>query len=254
MVSRSVAHPRLIRFVTINTAKGDPPYWSRLDRLFRSLRAIDADVVLLQEAFVDLDGTDAHTARHVAEALDMHLAYSAARRKARVFEGSERLTESGMAVLSRLPITHLEAVQLPSDPRDGERVAQLVVLQTSHGPLLAANVHLTHLRDGAALRQAQFQTLVGHPVVARHYAARIVGGDFNADVPAVDGWDLCDLYAAGGGSELRATLPSSGRCIDFLVSIARSGHPRAASAAVVLDGDQAASDHYGVMVDLELGR
>src|SRR5262249_35680839 len=237
-----------MRLVSINTAKSDPPYWTRLQLLASGLGALDADVILLQEAFI---GGAADTARALGDALGMRVEYTPARRKIRPLEGQFVESESGMAVLSRIPVVSMEAVPLPNDSRDGERVAQLVVLG---GEMLIGNVHLTHLSDAVALRQQELEVVL-RLMESGNHAPRILGGDFNAELAdlAFDGWDALDLYRAADGAAPCATVGE--RCIDHVLSLARPGehHARASDARLILaepvDG-VFPSDHRGLIVDV----
>ena len=113
-----------MRIVTINTAKGDGQYACRLDVLARELRALQADVVLLQESFSTCDRS-LSTAAHLGAALGMHVAQAPARRKPRLVDGRELLSDSGLAILTRAPLLDATVRALPWDPADGERIAQI---------------------------------------------------------------------------------------------------------------------------------
>jgi endonuclease/exonuclease/phosphatase family metal-dependent hydrolase len=237
-----------MRLVSINTAKSDPPYWKRLQLLGSGLGALDADVILLQEAFV---GGAADTARALGNELGMRVEYTSARRKMRPLEAELVESESGMAVLSRIPMVGVQAVPLPSDPRDGERVAQLIVLAAQ---VVIGNVHLTHLRGAAALRQQQLDVML-RLIEADNHQQCLLGGDFNAELAdfRFKRWDVLDLYRAGGGAMPCATVGE--RCIDHVLSLSGAGahHARASGARLVLaesvDG-VFPSDHRGVSVDI----
>jgi len=157
-----------------------------------------------------------------------------------------------MAVLSRIPVVGVKDVPLPNDPRDGERVAQLIELV---GQVLIGNVHLTHLSDAIALRHQQLEVVVRLMSESGDQVLRIVGGDFNAELADLpfDRWDVLDLYRAGSGAAPCATVGD--RCIDHVLSLARPGerHARASGAHMVLaepvDG-VFPSDHRGVSVDV----
>src|SRR5262245_57761718 len=99
-----------MRLVSLNTAKSDPPYWTRIQLMASGLHALDPDVILLQEAFV---GGGADTARALGAALEMHVEYTPARRKVRPLEGTFVESESGMAVLSRIDIAGVQTAPLP---------------------------------------------------------------------------------------------------------------------------------------------
>lgn len=257
-----------LKLVTINTAKGDGPYARRMELLAAGLERLAPDLVLLQEALVTEDG-DWHTARMLGERLTMQMAYAPARLKERSVEGRLYDCTSGLGTLSRFPITATMALPLPSDPADGERIAQCVELGVDGRRLLIANVHLSHLHDRDDLRRAQLAKVLAHPWWLAHRSARLIGGDLNTPIESVPalfsesaGWDWRDGYTYGDGHEPRATFPSAlspdaGRCIDFIISLApvAEGQPRFRDAAIVLnepvDGVHP-SDHRGVMTTLSL--
>ena len=261
-----------LRLVTINTAKEDRPYRQRLALLAAGLAALDPDVVLLQETFNSPDHRFS-TTRELAAALGLTAIEAPSRCKPRRLEGEIIDASAGLGLLSRFPVMAHDRMSLPTDPRDGERIALLARIETPRGELLIINTHLTHLRDGAALRRRQLATIfehswltgVGQPV------ATVLGGDLNADLPELpdllaavpECWSLLDAYQAGAGLEPRVTMPaywawSEDRCLDYLFSVVRGEavHPRWTDAVVVLTEPDAAgvfpSDHRGVAVTLDL--
>jgi len=265
-----------MRLVTINTAKGDGRYAHRLEALAWQLGALRPDVVLLQEAFAACDGSIA-TAAYLGKALGLDVAYVPARRKERVADGRVLLSDSGLALLSRLPIAESKPLALPWDPADGERIAQLAVVEHPAGLIRLVNLHLTHLRHGASLRRAQINTVLRHPWLGQPAVARLLCGDFNAALESPElagllrgtfGWGVRDTYVAGGGGPFRATISpraalhtasTPARCIDFIFSLDRptEGHPSFSGSAVVLNTHEPTvgvlpSDHFGVMTTLSI--
>lgn len=257
-----------VRIVTINTGKGDGPYRQRLDLLACGIQQLQPDIVLLQESLATDDG-EWHTLNTLAARLDMQASYAPARRKYRFVEGEQLLCSSGLGILSRHAVTATSVVSLPSDPADGERIAQLSSLEWNSSWILVANIHLSHLSGHDELRRRQLATLLSHPWFDQNWSARLVGGDFNTPVDRLPDlfddsseWTWRDGYAAGGGTSDRATVPvnvppGDGRCIDFVLSVSRepARHPRFQDASVVL-GEPVhgvyPSDHRGVMVTMEI--
>jgi len=265
-----------VKIVTINTAKGDGRYACRLEVLARQLREVQADVVLLQEALSTCDRS-LSTAAHLGAALEMHVTPAPARRKPRLVDGRELLSDSGLAILTRRPLLDATVRALPWDPADGQRIAQIALVDHAAGPVLLVNLHLTHLRDAAPLRTAQLDTVLRHPWLGGRSIARLLCGDFNAtlDDPELGslldgsrGWDVCDAYAAGGGTLPRHTIDPRAaldgrtprtRCIDFIFSLAPdpAEHPTFVGSAIVLDQPDSLtgiypSDHFGVTTTLRL--
>lgn len=260
-----------LRVVTINTGKEDQPYRRRLELLADGLGCLQPDLVLLQEA-VSTPDDRFNTTRTLATALGLTAIEAPARLKPRRIEGEIIEAPTGLGLLSRLPVTDHVRVPLPTDPRDGERIALFARLETPAGPLLIINTHLTYLRDALQTRLRQIETIFAHPWVAGEWTAALLGGDLNTDLtelPALlsaipERWSTRDACVAGGGPKPRVTMPSSRgssgeRCVDYLISLAGPGqaHPRWSEAAVVLAHPDAAgvfpSDHRGVMATMELG-
>jgi len=249
-----------LRILTINTGKCDGPYLQRLDWLARELVILQPDIIACQEAFRDESGTF-DTAGTLAERLQMHLVWAPARFKARICEGREVDSWSGMALLSRQPFTMVDTIELPSDDADGERLAQAGLLELGDVFVAIANLHLTHLRDHDALRAQQLRRVLSHPLMTMKRALRLVCGDFNSrpDGPllaSILGTQVFghveDAYVAGAGAIERGTLASGG-CVDYVLSLAEdeASHPTFASSAVVLNRPEPKSgvlpsDHFGV--------
>lgn len=259
-----------LRIVTINTGKGDGPFTQRLQLLASGLRQLQPDVVFLQEA-LSIDDDNKHTVNMLAAHLDMTASYAPARHKQRSVEGEIVLCSSGLGILTNHTVAASEILSLPSDPSDGERVAQLVALEAHSARVLLANIHLSHLRERGALRRSQLATLVAHPWFGQDWSAQFIGGDFNTSVEMLPDllkglgeWNWNDGYAKGDGNADRATLPvnqppADGRCIDFILSVSRDpdSHPRFQDAAVVLHEPKNAifpSDHRGVMVTAHIDK
>ena len=117
----------------------------------------------------------------MAKALKMTCAWAPARFKRRECEGVERWGWSGMALLSTQPWAYVDSVELPADARDGDRVAQVGLLDLDRVSVVIANVHLTHLRDGEAPAQATASPpCLDHPLMQMKQAMRLVAGDFNS--------------------------------------------------------------------------
>jgi endonuclease/exonuclease/phosphatase family metal-dependent hydrolase len=252
-----------LRVVTVNTAKCDPPYRRRLELLAEGLAALDPDVVALQECFLTVDRT-ADTAGYLADALGMRAAGAPARWKERPHEGRAVMSASGLALLTRQPLAAATTVALPTDQADGERIGQVGVLCFGDRAVAIVNLHLTHLRGADDLPRAQLAALLAHPWLARPSAARLLCGDFNADLTALPGllpadgrWDVADVFELGAGRAPRETVHD--RCVDFVLSAAgcTATHPRFLGAWVTLDRPDAVSgiypsDHRAVATTLVL--
>lgn len=142
------------------------------------LKALDAHIVLLQEVFVQVpSGLD--VAGKLARDLDMYVAFAPARKKLRTYKDEAVLCHSGLAVLSRNPIVSFEAVRLPKDERDGERLGLLVSTTLNGRTVLIANVHLSHLKGEDTLRQNQLKALIARMEQLPSHDVVVLGGDLN---------------------------------------------------------------------------
>lgn len=262
--------PGALRIVSLNTWKCDGDYPQRLRLIVDGLRALQPDIVLLQEVFRTLDGTW-NTASTVANALKMQATCVWARRKPRSVQGQSQISDSGMAVLSAMPVQEHWPVRLPTVADDGERVAQLVRLDWEGEPLWLANLHLTHLPDAGALRLAQLRAALSHAALdsmgSATGGALWLIGDFNTALTIEAAWlkppapwsaqdtfaqfqmehKITHIDAAGAGYNLD-------QCLHMWKT--KPGNRSAVNAQLVLQFRDAAtglspSDHAGLCVDLQ---
>ena len=250
-----------MRLVSLNTWKGEGDYPRRVRAMIDGLAALTPDVIALQEDLRTRDGLT-HTALDIARALHMHLSWVPARPKARTVGLRHAASTSGLAVLSRLPVTAQRVVALPEDSRDGQRLAQCVMLPVESGDCWLVNLHLTHLPDRADLRRSQLE----HVLLALDGFApgepAVLCGDFNAapDDPELSGFLQPEgpLVSVFAGQDKTTHWSAQGQALDldhiFLHIGARRSPGTANHARVVLDeaGQQGVfpSDHRAVCVDL----
>jgi endonuclease/exonuclease/phosphatase family metal-dependent hydrolase len=168
-----------MRIVSLNTWKCDGDYRHRLGLMAEGLATLAPDLLLLQEVFATDDG-QADTAAFLASTLSMHVAAVPARRKHRMFEGQSCLSTSGLAVLSRQAIKSWQALDLPCDEADGERIALLASVSHRGQDLWLANLHLTHLPEAGALRARQLEYCLEALQPLAGAGPFVIGGDFNA--------------------------------------------------------------------------
>lgn len=166
--------PERMRVVSFNVLHDYPRFGEqeeRAARLAAALRALEPDVVLLQEAW----STPAHgnLATRLAAELGMDSAYVRA-------NGSRRLIgfEEGVAALSRWPISDARAHTLaPRRPAVERRIALSLEVRVAPGETVSFVVtHLTHADSGA--RDAQALSLLGLVPEGWH----VVAGDFNGTI------------------------------------------------------------------------
>lgn len=255
----------MLRVVTLNTWKCDGDYAARLAAMQRGLAALAPDVICLQECFAAQGSPGAEatadTARTLSQALGMHCVQVAAREKTRCFLGAPVASTSGLAILARVPTESPETLTLPSDPADGERIAQAVTLAWGAGRLAVVNLHLTHLRNDA-LRAAQLSAVLAR--WSPDTRPLIIAGDFNGAFED----DAFAALRAHPGLDVGPTPPTAwpgtriarpGRPAIDHVFLLRSGsehEPRIVERANALEdidpGGVHASDHAAVVVDLDL--
>jgi endonuclease/exonuclease/phosphatase family metal-dependent hydrolase len=272
--------PPILRFVTFNLLHGgifseltgnDQALEERLAAVVASLRALDADVLALQEA---------STGRHrgdVAARLAAALGYRHVQAVAAIRPlGSERLRRmvasilgfsEGPAILSRYPITRWQALELPPCENGFDaRVLLFAEVETPAGPLAVFSAHTS----GNVCQTRAVAKLVRASVGPR---PAVLMGDFNAtatspevrvlteDAGFVDVFARSNPAAAGftDGQDVASGRATASRRIDyvFLVPGARSG-ARVIGSRVVLNqpgGPGRArwpSDHYGVLAEIAL--
>lgn len=264
---------RALRVVSLNTWKGDGPYRARLAAMAEQLRALQPDVVCLQEAFLAVDGS-LSTPKALSAALEMNHATYAMREKDRTVEGVSISSRSGLCTLSRWPIVEMVSRPIPSDPRDGDRGALMVAVETPLGIARVVNTHLTYLRDvdTTALKLEQVRAVLAEPWLRDAAALRLLCGDFNSE-PGSDavryireqsGWHVQEAAPRHPRSEERpvtfsprnANVREGARSVvlDYIFSLALSaGRQPRMSAAVVLDrptGSVYPSDHFAVYAEV----
>jgi endonuclease/exonuclease/phosphatase family metal-dependent hydrolase len=164
-----------MRIVTLNTWKNEGDYRRRLRLMRDGLADLSADVICLQEAFAT-PGAD--TARELGAALGFVVHLAPARFKPRLHEGRMAQSSSGLAILTRWPGSSC-SMMLPSDPQDGERIAQRLDLRIGDRALRVLNLHLTHLRGAAELRATQLQRALAWASDG-WTGGLVVAGDMNA--------------------------------------------------------------------------
>lgn len=243
----------MIRVLTLNIWKDEGDYDRRMSLITSQLPQLNCDIVCLQEVysagerapsiFENLSGITGLTGFH-----------SPARHKRRQGQWSS----SGLAVLSHWPIQAAEPFALSSNPLDGERIAQIVDIDTPHGPLRVVNLHLTHLTgpDGATLRHAQLAE-IQRRALTQWTGPIVFAGDFNAD-PEEAALQLLlgqsDHQCSADLHEDTSTLMDGVPKVIDLIVLRGNGHWTIQVAETVLaERDRngiSPSDHKGVLVTI----
>ena len=240
----------MIRVLTLNSWKDEGDYDRRMSLIASQLPPLDCDIVCLQEVFSAGEGAPS-TFDSLSGITGLTGFHSPARHKHRHGQWSS----SGLAVLSRWPIQAAEPIALPSNPLDGERIAQKVDIDTPHGPLRVVNLHLTHLTgpDAARLRQAQLAEIHRQALIG--WTGPIVfAGDFNAS-PEEEALQLlleqsdhqCSADLLDDTSTLMDGAP---KVIDLIVLRGCGQWVMQAAQTVLAERDRdgvSPSDHRGVM-------
>ncbi len=277
-----------LRVVTLNLWGIEPPLDRRLALATRQLRALDPDVVCLQEVR-PLDGSAGRTtADAVAEALGLHATYRPA--------VTSEAGEEGLAILARGPLANVRVLALP-EPRPGDtRILLSGQVATDGGPIWVHTTHLHYRLDDGVAREHQVVAIDGElRALGRDNtsAPQILCGDFNATADSDELRFLRGLTTLAGrrthfqdawlrlhrepgpgdgpaqgitwSSENRFTRPLRSldldRRIDYVLVTTRKKDGRATVHAcdVVLteregqgEGEIAASDHYAVCADIQV--
>ena len=274
------AEERPLRLVTFNVLHGGP--WSsftgddlqlesRLALIIEGLRALDPDVVALQESPITRRRGD--VAARIAQALG--LVHVHARATERVFPlrvlgrlivGALGFVE-GPAILSRFPIAATEVYDLPRCQRWFDpRVALRADIQTPAGVVAVFSTHTS--RDDCQTRRVA--ELAGEP----NGRPAVVMGDLNTGetAPALGAFrdrGFVDLFRAANPDtpgltvwqRIEAPSPTVFRRVDYVFVKAGDGREAiAVSARLVLNtpgtrddgGALWPSDHYGVFAEVAL--
>jgi endonuclease/exonuclease/phosphatase family metal-dependent hydrolase len=268
------------RVVTLNLWGLQPPLDVRLALAERQLRALAPDVVALQEVRpMDQDGRRGRTtAAYLAEALGCEHVYEPAAHRP---DGDE-----GLAILSRHPIVEHRVARLPDAPEGDTRI---LLSAHIHTPAARLWLHCTHLHYRLAGGLAREQQVVAVDEAIRDLGMGLDGapvhvlcGDFNASPDSDEMRFLRGLTTLAnrrtvyqdafarvhphqdgftwsteiGPARARRSIDVDRRLDYVLVSPRRKdGRGTVHDARVVMDeraGDIAASDHYGVLADIQI--
>jgi endonuclease/exonuclease/phosphatase family metal-dependent hydrolase len=271
---RWLGHARpVLRIVTWNLWWRFGDWEARLPAILRTLAALDADIMCLQEVWAEEDGPDQ------AQVLAGHLGYESVSTTHRWSDG----LSIDNAVLSRLPIGSSESRALPGpDGEPGPRQVLLADLTGAGGRIPVFTAHLDYRYDASALRTAQAAAVARFVAERRSSSPQafppVLAGDLNA-VPGSDevrsltgvapvpvpGLAFQDAWEqggdGGGGHTWSAANPYladaawPGRRLDYVLV----GWPRPRPVGNIVscriagteavDGVQP-SDHYAVVADL----
>jgi endonuclease/exonuclease/phosphatase family metal-dependent hydrolase len=249
------------------------PRWrDRQPGLLHTLRAVDADVVAMQEVWGTAGTTQAH---EFADQLGLHAGFAAPALPPPPVPAESEDHEgvaTGIGLLSRWPITNLRQVEMPARHRTPAPVAMVAILDHPAGALSVVVACLEWEPAYNDDRVAQAHALVDlatDPALDGPLPV-VVTGDLNAapDSPVLRPLHdvLVDAWTAGGGDPAAVTIPASHpsapleaeELIDQRIDhvFFRPGQPRlrvvvesATLAGSAVDGLYP-SDHRAVVCDL----
>ena len=205
------------------------------ERAFEVLAELDADVIALQEAL--RPAAHADPLAEAARRLGLHLAFVVTRQHKR--------GELGNAVLSRVPLAGVEAIDLSFGRL--ERRAAVAVRLAGHGLTVAA----THLALVDRTRGRQIRALLEHPHLASGPAVLV--GDMNAWRPTAASRELDEAYAQ---QHHNAAWPASYPSVRPVLALDRL-YARGARVVDIRTHTSVAarrgSDHLPVVATVEVG-
>jgi endonuclease/exonuclease/phosphatase family metal-dependent hydrolase len=174
---------RDLRVITLNFWGTEPPLDRRLDLAVTQLRALQPDVICMQECR-PLDGVSGRTTADViAEALGMRAVYETAC-SWKAGDGVMKTPgQEGLAILSRTEMLEVHALPLPEARLADSRLLLSARIVTDHEPVWVHTTHLHYRLDDGLAREKQVLAIdarlreLGRE---KDSAPQILCGDFNA--------------------------------------------------------------------------
>lgn len=252
-----------LRLVTLNLWGDEEPFEARLELAREQLQALAPDVVGLQEVAPLGESTVAHT---LASDLGMHV-----------------VTDRELGILSRHPIGERRLTPLPEPRPDDERFLLSARIDTPDAAVWCHSTHLHYRLDDGVAREKQVVAIDDLIRSIDSDAPQLLCGDFNATPDHDEIRFLRGLTTLAGrrthyqDAFLRIHPTDPGltwsaeneqtrawrsldidRRIDFIFVTTRQKDGRGTihDARVVLDqrnpAGHCASDHYGVLADIQI--
>jgi endonuclease/exonuclease/phosphatase family metal-dependent hydrolase len=282
-----------LRLVTINFWGTEPPLDRRLELATRQLRELAPDVVAMQEVRPLDGLAGRTTADVIGDALGMSAKYEVSLGWNDGDWPGMGAGQEGLAIVSRHPIAAHRVLALPEPRKTERRILLSAQLSTPAGPIWVHTTHLHYRLDDGVAREQQVlaidEAIRGLGREPRD-APQILCGDFNATPDSDEIRFLRGLATLAGrrthfqdawlrlhrepergdgpaqgitwSSENELTRPLRSLDIDrridyiFVTSRKKDGRGTIHRCDVVLlerDAGICASDHYGVLADIQIG-
>jgi endonuclease/exonuclease/phosphatase family metal-dependent hydrolase len=265
---------RLLRCLTLNLWGAEEPLARRMEIVGAGLRALEPDVVALQEVR-EVPGQLSNQAATLAAATGMRHVFE----PAMPFAGGHE----GLAILSRVPIVEHIASALPHAEPGERRILLSARIPAGETTLWVHTTHLNYRLAHGKQREDQVQAVDSLVAARAGDSPSILMGDFNARpesdeirwlrglttlggrrVYYQDAWaSLRDgergwTWARANPYTARLEFLEPDRRIDyiFVTPRRRDGRGRVHSCAMVFDGPAPdgvfASDHFGLLAEIQL--
>jgi len=241
-------------FTSLNTWKCDGDYHRRLRLMIEQLRGLTVDVLACQEVFHAIHASES-TVDWLSNNLKLTSYYLPARRKIRKLDGQMLDSFSGLCFFTNLPVTQYQGFDLPSDPADGERTAQILITQPNNRTIAFVNTHLSHLPGGDALRIRQINTILDRIHRDIHWDAVVLNGDFNTspNSEVIAKVRRSPSLLTNAFSESSEPTHQNGKCLDYVFYSPKNGL-RVTEQKQVLNRAKDGvypSDHVGLYVKFD---
>lgn len=243
--------PRDLRVVTFNIYHDAAEWPRRLPLIIEQLRALDADVIALQEVLQTEELPN--QARTIGAALGYSVQFVSN-------DAESQAHRYGNALLTRLPVLEQNWTPLRTD--EDSRSMGHARLRFDGAPIDVFFTHLHHTQAGGAIRRQQLED--ARAFIARRLepAPTLMLGDFNApatapELAAMQGY--IDTYGAvHPDADARAVTTlnphyfDSGTRIDHVFAEAGRFEIRDARIVLATPGSDGTwpSDHFGILVAL----
>lgn len=211
-----------------------------LERIARIIRAENPDLVALQEVDEKTERTaNVSQAAELGRLTGLHHAFG----KAMDYRGGAY----GQAILSRWPITQTKVQQLPQRAGREPRIVFVAQIESPHGNLNFATVHLDHQLEEVRLDQARAL----NKILADEKTPALLCGDFNAGPESSTMKFIFEHWLDAAGDRAANTIPSANprKRIDYILAAPKDGWTAATSR--VLE-EPIASDHRPVLARVTL--